>query len=171
MHAVLEMASCSHFVVLELRQPAVCRIHFAIASFWCQLLLFCYITWHGKQRSVTAQCKARWYYESPSRQQKNEGEKIFPHFVRRDCHYVPPYTTFSSGHTTPRYLAPALSSQWTVYPAAATLQHMAMILTIHLFCALSSWYPNIKLSGKICYACWFESVRGLAAEGGLVYIV
>jgi len=39
---------------------------------------------------VTVQCKARRYYESPSRQQKNEGEKNFPHFAHRDHHYTPP---------------------------------------------------------------------------------
>ena len=57
--------------------PAVCRIHFSITSVRCWLLSFCYITdaWHGKQKSVTVQCKVRRYYESPSRQQKNEGEK------------------------------------------------------------------------------------------------
>ena len=49
MHAVLEMASCSRFVVLELPQPAVCRIHFSIASFWCRLLLVLYhMTWKAE---------------------------------------------------------------------------------------------------------------------------
>ena len=45
---------------------------------------------------MTVQCKARRYYESPSRQQKNEGEKIFPRFARRDRRYAPLYTAFGS---------------------------------------------------------------------------
>ena len=99
-----ETASCSRFVVLEL--PRQLSAGF-IVSLRCGLLLF-YHGWHGKQKSVTVQCKARWYYESPSRQQKNEGEKIFPCFARRDGTSVSLYTAFGSGRTTPKYLAPAL---------------------------------------------------------------
>ena len=35
-------------------------------------------------------------------------KKIFPHLARRDQHYVPLYTAFASGRTTPKYLALAL---------------------------------------------------------------
>ena len=61
---------------------------------------------------MTVQCKARQYYESPSRQQKNEGEKNFPRFARRDRRYAPLYTAFGSGRTTPKYLAPALLASY-----------------------------------------------------------
>jgi len=33
---------------------------------------------------------------------------FFPCFARRDRLYTPLYTAFSSGHTTPKYLAPVL---------------------------------------------------------------
>ena len=45
-------------------------------SVYTSFVLLCH-GWHGKQKSVTVQCKARWYYKSPSRQQKNEGRKNF----------------------------------------------------------------------------------------------
>ena len=77
--------------------PAVCWIRFSIASLWYRLLLG--HGWHRKQKSVTVQCKAQWYYKSPSRRVKNEGENFF---------HTPLYTAFSSGRTTPKYLTPVL---------------------------------------------------------------
>ena len=89
--------------------PAVCQIRFSIASLQYRRLLFCYVMDDTESRNqVTVQCKARRYYKSPSRQLKNEGEKIFPRLARRDRHYTPLCIAFSSGCTTPKYLAPVL---------------------------------------------------------------
>ena len=111
MHAVRNGQQLLTFRCPGTSSPAVCRIRFSIASLRCRLLWF-YHGWHGKQKSVTVQCKARQYYESPSRQQKNEGEKNFPRFARRDHHYTLLYTAFVSGRTTPKYLAPALLASY-----------------------------------------------------------
>jgi len=82
-----EMANCSHFVP-EL--PSI-QIRYSIVSHRYRLVLFCCHEWHRKQKSVTVHCKAWRYYESPSRQLKDEG-KIFFRPSRRDIHPTCLYT-------------------------------------------------------------------------------
>ena len=98
--------------------PAVCRIRFSLASLRYRLLSFCYVT-DDMESSSQGQCSAK--HSGTSRQQKNEGEKIFPRFVWIDRHYMRLYTAFGDGRTTPKYLTPALltpSHPHTITPSS-----------------------------------------------------
>ena len=63
------------------------------------------MTWKAEVSDSAVQ--STMVLREPIQTTENEGEKNFPHFARR---YTPLYTAFGSGRTTPKYLAPALSS-------------------------------------------------------------
>ena len=55
--------------------------------------------------------EAQRFYEGPSRQLKNKGEKFFFRALHSfDRHYTPLCTAFSSGRTTPKDFMPPLDS-------------------------------------------------------------
>jgi len=61
-------------------------------------------------QQLAVQCKAQRFYDSQSRQLKNEGEKFLPRFARTDRRYAPLHTTFASGRTTQKMLPTGLRS-------------------------------------------------------------
>jgi len=89
--------------------PAVCQIHFSIASLRYRLLSFCYVTDDMESRSQ-GQCSAKHNGTTRAHPdyRKMKAEFFFPRFALRDRRYTPLYTAFSSGRTTPKYLAPVL---------------------------------------------------------------
>jgi len=107
--------------------PAVCWIHFAIASLWCRLLsFFCmYITDDMESRSQW-QCSAK-HDRTTRAHLDNRNMKVnffFPCFAQRDFHYTPLYTLPSSvaiplqntlcWRKDDIYLFPPILSTWVV---------------------------------------------------------
>jgi len=58
--------------------------------------------------AVSSAVQSQRCYGSQSRQLKNEGEKIFLHFVQMHQCYAPLFTAFGSCHTTEKLLPTGL---------------------------------------------------------------
>ena len=96
-------------------------------------------------------------------------EKFFLRFARRDHPYAPLYTVFGSGHTTPKYLAPALTTashwpSWLVscnsYGCLACLVCMSpleasnQLKVGHCSCnCCHGWVRDLAL-GQSSVSCW-----------------
>ena len=91
--------------------PTVCRIRFSILSLRYRLLSFCYVM-DDMESGSQGQCSA-----------KHNGT------TRIDHHYMPLYTAFLSGCTTPKYLTPALLTPSHPHPSDPLTPHTLITLS------------------------------------------